>query len=92
MTDYFKNLEQKLDNVLAFLKSNSRTHIKVMFNAEEAAVYLGISKSTLYKHTSAGNIAFHKPNGKLMSFSKADLDKWLWARRVPSNDELDKTQ
>jgi hypothetical protein len=37
---------------------------------------------------SGGNIAYYKPNGKLILFRKADLDKWLEANRIPSNAEL----
>jgi len=61
---------------------------KRYYKLEEAADYLGISKSTLYKHTSAGNIPYYKPNGKLVIFSKEDLDNWLLKTRIPSNEEL----
>ena len=61
---------------------------KKYFSIEEAAEYIGISKSTLYKHTAGGQIPFYKPNGKLITFSKDDLDKWLLKTRIPSNEEL----
>ena len=65
-----------------------QTVIKRFYSLEEAAEYLGVSKSTLYKHTAGGQIAFYKPNGKLITFSKDDLDKWVLKTRIPSNEEL----
>lgn len=54
----------------------------------EAAAHLNISKSTLYKHTSAGKIPHYKPGGKLLLFLKQDLDQFALRYRIPSNDEL----
>jgi excisionase family DNA binding protein len=50
---------------------------KTVFTPKDAALYMGISQSTLYKMTSAGIVPFSKPNGKLLYFSKAALDDWL---------------
>jgi excisionase family DNA binding protein len=81
-------ITQKLETLAALIESLQLHQQKAMLNPEEAATYMGISKSTLYKHTSGGNIAYYKPNGKLILFRKADLDKWLEANRIPSNAEL----
>ena len=81
-------LERKLDFISALLQELQNKQQRAILNLDEAAAYLGISKSTLYKHTSVGNIAFYKPSGKLISFKKEDLDKWLEAIRIPSNQEL----
>lgn len=59
---------------------------------DDAAGYLCISKSTLYKHTSDGIIPFYKPNGKLILFSKTDLDQWIEKSKVLSNSEIIKLQ
>lgn len=81
-------IEQKLDFISVLLQELQTRHQRSILNLEEAAAYLGIAKSTLYKHTSEGNIAFYKPSGKLISFKREDLDKWIEAKRVPSNQEL----
>jgi excisionase family DNA binding protein len=81
-------ITQKLETLTALLEALQLHQQKAMLNPEEAATYMGISKSTLYKHTSGGNIAYYKPNGKLILFRKADLDKWLETNRIPSNAEL----
>ena len=44
---------------------------------EEAADYLGLSKSYLYKLTSANKIPHYKPQGKRVYFAKVELDTWL---------------
>jgi excisionase family DNA binding protein len=54
-------------------------------NLKEAARYLKMSSSTMYKHTSAGRLPFCKPFGKLIVFNKAQLDKWI-ADRSNSSD------
>ncbi|RZL05675.1 MAG: DNA-binding protein [Pedobacter sp.] len=82
------SLDQKLEEIAKCLDELRRYQQKAMLNLEEAAIYLSLSKSTLYKHTSAGNIPYYKPNGKLILFSRSDLDNWLQSRRIPSNNEL----
>lgn len=58
-------------------------------NLFEAAEYLSISKSYLYKLTSRKQIPYYKPNGKLIYFSKAELDKWILRNRHRTTDELE---
>jgi excisionase family DNA binding protein len=55
---------------------------KQFYNFEDAAKYLGMAKSTLYKHTAAHKISFYKPNGKLIIFKVEDLNDWLTAREI----------
>lgn len=62
------------------------TENKTIFTPEEAARYLAISKSTLYKFTSAGIIPFSKPNGKLIYFEKVALDNWILSNPSKSNE------
>ena len=55
-------------------------HTKTVFTAPEAAKYMGIALSTLYKMTSAGIIPFSKPNNKMIYLSKENLDSWLMSK------------
>lgn len=58
---------------------------------DDAVKYIGAkSKSALYKLTSSGKIAYHKV-GKMNTFKKADLDKYLARHRKSSNDEISAT-
>ncbi len=49
--------------------------------AQEAAGYLGVSLSYLYKLTHEGLLSFSKPNGKKIYFRKEDLDTWALKNR-----------
>jgi len=55
---------------------------------QEAATYLNVSKSYLYKLTCFNKIPHYKPNGKKIYFAKSDLDKWILRNRVLSIDEI----
>lgn len=48
----------------------------------EAAVYLHVSKQTVYKLTSQSQIPHFKPTGKRVYFLKRELDEWVTRRRV----------
>lgn len=60
---------------------------KDVLTLEEAAAYLGISKSTLYKLTHQHEIPFYRPNGKLIYFEKSELLKWMRQSRTMSETE-----
>jgi excisionase family DNA binding protein len=57
-------------------------------NLEQAAEYLSISRSCLYKLTSRGIIAYHKPSGKRLYFKKEDLDRYAFSNRSICRDEI----
>lgn len=50
---------------------------KDILSFKEAAQYLDLSESSLYKLTSESKITFHKPNGGKLYFKKCDLDNWM---------------
>jgi excisionase family DNA binding protein len=81
-------IQKKLEDLCEYVKKLEYRQENAMLNTDEACTFLGIRLSTLYKHTSAGNIAYYKPNGKLIMFNKKDLITWLEAHRIPSNSEL----
>jgi excisionase family DNA binding protein len=81
---------QKLEHLIGVvdaIKKGSQPYLCL----KDAAKYLCISKSTLYKHTSDGHISFYKPNGKVILFSKDDLEKFITSKRISSNSELKET-
>lgn len=59
-------------------------------NLVEAAKYLSISQSHLYKLTSQRKIICHKPNGKYLYFFKEELDEWI--RKTSSQESEDSSQ
>lgn len=61
-----------------------------ILNIKQAQEYMGISKSFLYKLTSASRIKFYKPSGKLIYFKKSDLDNWMLQNENSSVEDLEK--
>ncbi len=72
-----------------------------LLNLNQAAQYLSISNSQLYKYTSQRKIPFHKPAGKYLYFFKGELNEWIKRNeecRLTNeegeimNDELEKAE
>jgi len=77
----------KLNEIISKLDGKTKP-VKDTMNLTEAAEYLNLSPSTLYKKTHKLEIAFLKPNGKKIYFRKEDLDNWLNRNRSSSEDEI----
>lgn len=56
---------------------------------DEASDYTGISKSYLYKLTSASRIPHYKPEGKTIYFDRAEVDTWLKRNPVKTNEQIE---
>lgn len=63
---------------------------KTVLNLSEAAKYLDISESHLYKLTSTRQIPHFCPQGKKLYFRREELDQWLQRNRQSSTDEIDR--
>ncbi len=50
---------------------------KEILNLKEAASFLCIAKSTLYKLTCKKQVKFYKPSGKIILFRRDDLISWV---------------
>lgn len=61
---------------------------KEVLNLEEAAAFLGIRKSTLYKMTHLSQVPYYKPAGKLVFFEKSALLDWVRSVKVKSENEI----
>lgn len=83
-----KNHESQLDRVekAIFLATLG---IKSVLTFGEAATYIGVSKSHLYKLTMERSIPHYKPRGKMVYFDRAELDDWLLQNRVSTSEELE---
>lgn len=56
---------------------------------DEAATFIGLSKSYLYKLTSTRRIPHYKPSGKLCYFDRTELEAWVKQNRVCTNEEIE---
>lgn len=60
---------------------------KEILTIEEAAEFLSVSKSYLYKQTSAQAIPHYKPTGKRCYF-RSELEAWILAGRISTKSEI----
>lgn len=61
-----------------------------MLTLTEAARYMDLSKSYLYKLVCWGEITHYKPGGKRVYFHIEDILTWLQRNRIPSRDEIER--
>ena len=78
------SIEQRLANIECLLIGT-----KTILTFDEVASYTGLSKSYLYKLTSAGLIPHYKPNGKNVYFNKLEIDTWILRNKVKDNSDVD---
>jgi excisionase family DNA binding protein len=79
---------QRLDRIEEILIEQESATDKPL-TLEEAAEYLDLSPSYVYKLTSQGDLPHYKPNGKRLYFDRDDLRAYLLRGRVRSNTDLD---
>lgn len=81
-------MNYELKKVADLITANIISTTKAVLTVEEAAKYMGISKSTLYKMMMRKQIPHSKPNGKVCYFDRLELERWLLSNRVATSDEL----
>ena len=74
-----EELQKRMDAVEDILDN-----AKEVLSVEEAARFMDIARSSLYKMTSDRSIPFYRPNGKMIYFEKADILEWIRKNRVMS--------
>ena len=83
LAKYVAELEKRVRNLEDKFDSG-----KEVLTLQEAAQYMGIARSSLYKMTSSQTIPFYRPNGKLIFFEKDDILSWIRRNRVFSTEEI----
>lgn len=94
----YRIMNKTIDTETLLLKVESHEHrIEIMENLlrdakqvltlEEAALFMGISKSSLYKMTHKHELPFFRPNGKIIYFEKSELLNWMRQNRSMSEAE-----
>jgi excisionase family DNA binding protein len=81
--DANKSIEQRIEE-LEFLVYASKN----VLSFDEASKFLSLSKSYLYKLTSAGLIPHYKPQGKMIYFEKNILEEWLRQNPVKTQAQI----
>jgi excisionase family DNA binding protein len=79
---------KKLESIEKMLTEQNLLKKEVL-NFNEAALYLEVSHSHLYKLTSSNAVPSYKPNGKKLYFNRTELDQWLLSNKQTSSGEID---
>ena len=79
-----EDLKEVADQVTA----NTLFCTKEVLTSDEAARYMGVSKSYLYKLTMRRRIPHYKPAGKMCYFNRHELEAWLQGNRVATSEEI----
>lgn len=73
------------------LKELTLLGAKTALNMNDVCLLTGLSKSHVYKLVYEKKIPYYKSGGgnKLLYFNKNEIEKWLLAHRVPTNEETE---
>ena len=82
--------ENEFNELAEQVSTNIINCTKEVLTSDEAARYMGISKSYLYKLTMRQQIPHYKPMGKMCYFNRQELEQWLQCNRVPTQQEYTK--
>ena len=83
-----KAMTADLKQVADLITANIIGTTKEVLTSDEAARYMGVSKSYLYKLTMRQQIPHYKPMGKMVYFNRLELENWLQNNRVSTEDEI----
>lgn len=81
--------KEDIEAIVEQLVAKIGFYTKSVLTLDEAAQYMGVSKSHLYKLTMARQVPFSKPMGKMCYFDRLEIEKWLMSNRVSTSDELE---
>ena len=83
-------MAEDLRQVADLITANTIFTTKEVLTSDEAARYLGVSKSCLYKWTCARQIPhFKSPTGKMCFFNRKEIEAWMQSTRVATDNELE---
>lgn len=83
-------MEENLIQMADLITANIIGTQKEVLTSDEAARYLGVSKSCLYKLTMSRTIPhFKSPTGKMCYFNRKEIEAWMQSQRVATDEELE---
>lgn len=76
-------------NLADMITANIIGCTKEVLTSKEAAQYMGISMSCLYKLTMSRQVPHYKPTGKMVYFNRLELEQWLLSSRISTTAEIE---
>lgn len=83
-----KAMAENLKELADMVTANIIGCTKEVLTSGEAARYMGVSKSYLYKLTMKQEIPHYKPLGKMVYFNRRELEDWLQQNRCATGSEI----
>jgi len=78
----------ELQKLADLITANLEIFNKEVLTSSEAAKYMGVSMSYLYKLTADKKIPHYKPGGKMCYINRVELKQWLQSNRVATGAEI----
>lgn len=83
-------MQEELKQVADLITANLIFCTKEVLTSDEAARYLGVSKSCLYKWTMGRKIPHYKSTtGKVCFFNRKEIEAWMQSQRIATDEELE---
>ena len=82
-------MTENLNNSWGLAEQTPQRLEKEIVTLKEAAKYLGISKSQLYKLNMARKIPYSCPGGKIIYYRREDLDAYMLGKPRESQSQLE---
>ena len=82
-------MNEEMQKLADMITANMINTTKEVLTTEEAAKYMGVSKSYLYKLTMKQLIPHYKPMGKMCYFKRIELESWLQSNRIATEEEIE---
>lgn len=78
--------QEEIKKIADLVTDNTLFTTKEVLTSHEAARYMGISKSYLYKLTMRQQIPHYKPMGKMCYFNRVEIENWLQRNKVEAKE------
>lgn len=80
---------EEFKTIASLIEANG-VNTKAVLTSDEAARYLGITKSALYKMTMGRRIPHYRSKGgKLLYFQREEIEQWATSNKVMTDEELE---
>lgn len=80
-------MEEQIINTLDRIERYMMLNAKEVLNTNEVALMLNVQPGRIRVLVSARDIPHYKKGGKTY-FKKSEIENWLLAQRIPTNDEI----
>ena len=77
-----------VDGLIDLIEQRMVKANKAILTLSEAAIYTGLSISTLHSYCHKKMIPYSKPTNRLVYFLKSDLDAWMLRNKVKSDEQI----